>query len=96
MSLFHNQMENLSFSGNLFCIFPIIWKLNKGGKKSKKKKSRHDGGHAGEHHATKEKMRARKSEHEHRRLARAAFIYRPDRNETPVPENQNLEAKPGG
>ena len=77
--------------------FGIIWKLNKGGKKSKKKKSRHDGGHAGEHHATKEKMRARKSEHEHRRLAKAVFpIYRADRNETPVPENQNLEAKPGG
>ena len=68
----------------------------KGGKKSKKKKSHKDGGHAGEHHATKV-MKARKSEHEHRRLAKAAFpMYRPDRDETPVPENQNPEARPGG
>ena len=42
-------------------------------------------------------MKARKSEHEHRRLAKAAFpMYRPDRDETPVPENQNPEARPGG
>ena len=66
----------------------------KGGKKSKKKKSHKDGGHAGEHHATKV-IKARKSEHEHRRLARAAF---PNirRDETPIPENQNPEARPGG
>ena len=78
--------------------FPNSENCIKGGKKSKKKKSRNDGGHAGEHHATKEKMRARyKSEAEHRRLARAAFpIYRPGRDEEPVPENPNLEATPGG
>ena len=41
-------------------------------------------------------MKARKTEHEHRRIAKAAFIHRTDRDETPKPENPIPETKPGG
>ena len=41
-------------------------------------------------------MKARKTEHEHRRIAKAAFIHRNDRDETPKPEKQIPETQPGG